>query len=108
MSLNVFYHFRKVVVSFDQGIGFPYTKMAKMVMHLLEDSIDKDLWDDSGFIFLAIFPVYVVYSKPVSSYPYESFSWNLLLGSSINLSILMQCLSGCCKAFHVSQFNVTQ
>ena len=60
MGLNVFYHFRPVVVPFDQGIGFPNTKMAKMVMHLLEDGFDKDFWDDSGFIFLAIFPVYVV------------------------------------------------
>ena len=60
MVLNVIYHFGPVVVSFDHGMGFPYTKMAKMVMHLLEDSFDKGLWDDSGFIFLAIFPVYVV------------------------------------------------
>ena len=59
-GLNVLYHFRPVVISFDQGICFPYTEMAKMVMHLLEDSFDKGLWDDSGFIFLAIFPVYVV------------------------------------------------
>ena len=60
MDLNVCYHFRPVVVSSDQGIGFPYSKMAKMVMHLLEDSFDKGLWDDSGFKFFTIFPVYVV------------------------------------------------
>ena len=60
MCLNAFYHFRPVVVSFDQGIGFPYAKIAKMVMHLLEDGFDKGLHDNSGFIFLAIFPVYVV------------------------------------------------
>ena len=29
-------------------------------MHLLEDSFDKGPWDDSGFMCLAIFPVYVV------------------------------------------------
>ena len=57
MGLNVFYHLRPVVVSFDQGIGFPYTKM---VMHLLDNSFDKGLLDDSGLLFLAIFPVYVV------------------------------------------------
>ena len=66
MGLNVFYHFRPVVVYVDQGIGSPYTKMAKMVIHLLEDSFDKGLWDDSGFVFPAILPVYVV-NKPVSS-----------------------------------------
>ena len=54
-------------------------------MHLLEDSFDKGLWDVSGSVIFAIPPVYVV--------------WNLLLGSSINLAILMQCLSDCCKAF---------
>ena len=48
-----------------------------MVMHLLEDSFDKGLQDN----------------------PYECLSWNLLLGSSINLANLMQCLSDCCKAF---------
>ena len=29
-------------------------------MHLLEDSFDKGLWDDSGFVLLAILHVYVV------------------------------------------------
>ena len=76
MGLNVFYHFMPVVVPFDQEIGFPNTKMAKMVMHLLKDGFDKRLWDDSGFILFAIFPVYVVQQ---TSYPYESLSWNLLL-----------------------------
>ena len=60
MGLNVFCHFQPVVMSFDQGIGFPYTKGAKMVMHLLEYSFDKGLQDDSGLIFPAIIPVYVV------------------------------------------------
>ena len=60
MGLNVLYHLRPVVVSFDYGLGFPSTKMAKMIMHLLENSFDKGLWDDSGFIFLAILSVYVV------------------------------------------------
>ena len=59
MGLNVFYHFGPVVVSFDQGIKFSLYQMAKMVMHLLEDSFDKGLWDNSGLIFLAILLVYV-------------------------------------------------
>ena len=78
MGLYAFYHFRAVVVSFDQGKGFPYTTIGKMVMHLQEDSFDKGLWDNNGFIFLASFPVYV-HKNPVSSYPYESLSWNIFL-----------------------------
>ena len=57
MDQNVLYQFRPILVSFDQGIGFSYTKMAKMVMHLLENTFDKGLWDGSGFVFLAILPV---------------------------------------------------
>ena len=34
--------------------------MAKMVMHLLEDRFNKGFWDDSGFVLLAILPVYVI------------------------------------------------
>ena len=34
--------------------------MAKMVMPLLAASFDKGLWDNSGFVFPAILPVYVV------------------------------------------------
>ena len=45
------------------------------------------------------FYLFMWYNKPVSSYPYESLSWNLILGSSINLTILMQCVSDCCKDF---------
>ena len=60
MGLNLFYHFGPVVVSFDQEISFPYTKMAKMVMHLLGDGFDKGLGDDSGLICFSIFPVYVI------------------------------------------------
>ena len=45
------------------------------------------------------FSCFMWYNNPVSSYPYESLSWNLLLGSSISLAVLLQCLSDCCKAF---------
>ena len=50
-------------------------------------------------LYSLLFSWFMWYNKPVSSYPYESLLWNLLLGSSINLAILMQCLSDCCKAF---------
>ena len=43
------------------------------------------------------FSQFMWYNNLVSSCPYESLSWNLLLGSSISLAILMQCLSDCCK-----------
>ena len=60
MGLNVLYHFRPVVVSFDQGISFPDAEMTEVFMHLLEDGFYKGFRDDHGFIFLVIFPVYVV------------------------------------------------
>ena len=60
MGLYVFYHFRPVMVSFDQGISFPDAKMAKVFIHLLEESFYKGFRDDCGLILLAIFPVYVV------------------------------------------------
>ena len=78
-----------------------------MVMHLLEDSFDKGLWDYSGYVFLAILPVYVVQQTCVII-PIESLSWNLLLGYSFNLAILMQYLSDCCKSFCFGQVDLTQ
>ena len=60
MGLYVFYHFRPVIVSSNQGISFPDAKMTKVFMHLLADGFYKGFRDDHGFIFLAIFPIYVV------------------------------------------------
>ena len=45
------------------------------------------------------FSLFMWYNRPESSYPYEYLLCNLLLGSSINLAILMQCLTDYCKAF---------
>ena len=60
MGLYVFYHFRPVIVSFDQGISFPDAKMTEVFMHLLDDGFIRVLGDGHGLIPLAIFPVYVV------------------------------------------------
>ena len=107
MDLNVFYHFGPIVESSDQGIGFPYTKMAKMVMHLLEDSFDKGLQDNSGFIFLAVFPVYVVQQTCVIipiGIPFTEPTLRIFHqfgNSNAMLIILLQ-------NFHVGHFNLTQ
>ena len=60
MALYVFYHSGPVVVSLDQGISFPNSEVTKVVMHLLQDGFYQDFRDDSSFIFLAIFPIYVI------------------------------------------------
>ena len=60
MGLYVLYHFRPVVVSFDQGISFLNAKMTEVFMHLLEDGFYEGFRDNCGFIFLAVFPVYVI------------------------------------------------
>ena len=100
MGLNVFYHFGPVVIPFDQGIGFPNTKMVlgkwlciSWRMFLIR------VFGMTVALYSLPFSQFMWYNKPVSSYPYESLSQNLLLGSSINVAILMQCLSDCCKAF---------
>ena len=80
--------------------------MAITVMHLMEDSFDKGLWDDMALYSLP-FSLFMWYNKSVSSYPYKCLSWNLLLGSSMNLAILMQCLS-LLQSFHVGQADLTQ
>ena len=64
--------------------------MAKTVMHPLEDSFDKGLWDDSGFVFLAILPVDVVQQTCVIIPIYKPMFIRLL------------------QSFHVGQFNLTQ
>ena len=50
-------------------------------------------------LYSLLFSLFMWYNKPVSSYTHGSLSQNLLLGSPINLAILMQCLSDCCKGF---------
>ena len=44
--MNVQVCFNQCCVSFHLS----YTKMVKKVMHLLEDSFDKGLWDAGGFL----------------------------------------------------------
>ena len=104
MGLNVFYHFRPVVVSFDPGIGFSYTKMA---VHLLEDSFDKGLWDDSGFIFLATFPVNVVQQTfvviPISN-PFMEPTPRIFHQFGNSDAMFIRLL----QSFCVGQFNLTQ
>ena len=60
MVLYVFYHIGPVVVSLDQGKSLPDSEITKVVMHLLEDGFYQGFRDDCVFIFLAIFPIYVV------------------------------------------------
>ena len=94
MGLNVFYHFRPVVVSFDQGIGFPIPKWPKWLCISWRTVLIR-VFGTTVALYSLPFSLFMWYNNPVLLYPYESLSWNLLLGSSTNLAILMQCLSDC-------------
>ena len=98
MGLNVCYHFGPVVVSFDQGMVFSIPKWPKWLSISWRIVLIRDLRMTVALHSLP-FSLVMWNNRPLSSYPYESLSWNLLLGSSINLAILMQFLSDCCKAF---------
>ena len=60
MGLDVMDHLRPIVISLNWGIGLANPKKAKMVMHLLEDILNKCFWDNYDFVFFAILSVYVL------------------------------------------------
>ena len=76
-------------------------------MHLLKDTFDKGLWDDSGFVSLAILPIYVVQQTWVIIpiwIPFMEPTPRIFHQFGNSDAIFIQLL----QSFHVGQFDLTQ